>query len=264
MRCIQVSAGGSRVAVAAPALGAVIAIPPLPAAIAPIASTSGRVSPTDAIHVLLFRRGYPSPAYGQQSCRLPPCVAAMTVGQLDSQGDEEVLQVEEEEITVEGLALPSQRYQRRSAMKDIKQLRAQANTLARDKELINVQIGANGLTKNVVISIMGVLGKHEYVRVKMGEGCGLERSALANALERYLDCVSVHEIGFTVTLYRDSRHPRPSNIPDIQGAYASEVVAAEAPIAVTPERPAPKKKTSNKQPAAVKRTARSQLPPEFY
>lgn len=174
---------------------------------------------------------------------------------------------EAEEVIVEGLEFPTQRYQRRMPAKEVKELRSQANTLARDKELINVQIGANGLTQNVVIAIMDVLAKHQFVRVKMGEGCGLERGALAHALQQYLDCVCVHTIGFTVTLYRDARHPRPSNLPEHLGVgTSSEVVAAEPAssrgAAAAPQQPAAKKK-SNKLPAKQKRQARAQLPPEF-
>ncbi len=67
-------------------------------------------------------------------------------------------------------------------------------------------------------------GKHEFLRVKLGEGAGLERRQAARALERYLDAVSVHEVGFTVTLYREKGLPRPSNVP-----------AAPAPVALIVE-----------------------------
>jgi RNA-binding protein len=89
--------------------------------------------------------------------------------------------------------------------------KAAAETLAREKRLPRVQVGAKGITQPVVDSCLDVLMKHELLRVKLGEGCGLEREEAMQLLEELLDAVAVHAIGFTITLYRQQGLPRPSN-----------------------------------------------------
>lgn len=67
--------------------------------------------------------------------------------------------------------------------------------------LPSAQLGANGLTAPVLSSLMDVLGKRGFVRLRCGVG-GRERKALARRLEQLLDAAVVHDIGHTVTLYR--------------------------------------------------------------
>jgi RNA-binding protein YhbY len=73
----------------------------------------------------------------------------------------------------------------------------------------SAQIGQLGLTRPLINAVADVLTRHEHVRVKLGEGAGLERRETAELLERYCDAVCVHLIGFTVTLYRQQGLPRP-------------------------------------------------------
>jgi hypothetical protein len=47
---------------------------------------------------------------------------------------------------------------------------------------------------------MDLIGKYELVRVRLPDG--LDKWKTARALERLLDSVCVHQIGFTATLYR--------------------------------------------------------------
>jgi hypothetical protein len=44
---------------------------------------------------------------------------------------------------------------------------------------VNPQVGAQGITYNVLLACMDVLMKHEFLRVKLGDGCGLERKTTA-------------------------------------------------------------------------------------
>jgi RNA-binding protein YhbY len=64
------------------------------------------------------------------------------------------------------------------------------------------------MTPAVLSSIMDVLVKRSFVRLRCGVG-GKGRQALAKQLEELLDCAVVHQIGFTVTLYRQQGLARP-------------------------------------------------------
>ncbi|GIL74448.1 hypothetical protein Vretimale_2135 [Volvox reticuliferus] len=106
---------------------------------------------------------------------------------------------------------PDARYQLQLHIRDRKAWRSKAETMAKEKRLINIQIGQLGITPSFLRACADVLQKHSLVRVKLGDGCGLERRSVATLLEKYLDCICVHQIGFTVTLYRQAGLPRPSN-----------------------------------------------------
>lgn len=62
------------------------------------------------------------------------------------------------------------------------------------------------------MAAMDVLMKHEFLRVKLGEGCGLERKETAQQLADLLDSAIVGQVGFTITLYRKQGLPRPDNL----------------------------------------------------
>jgi RNA-binding protein YhbY len=157
---------------------------------------------------------------------------------------------EEDELL--DLPMPDTRHQRQLDMKAIKALRSRANTAAKEKTLINVQVwgvggwlrglrainssrlsytaldtaspfsvllilllvwvhvmiqvGQNGITQAVLSTCADVLSKHELVRVRLGEGCGLERGSAARQLASLLDAVCVHQIGFTVSEWSWSVH----------------------------------------------------------
>lgn len=74
---------------------------------------------------------------------------------------------------------------------------------------------------------MNVLMKHELLRVKMNDGCGYARKEGKQLLEGYLDCVCVHEIGFTLTLYREKGLPRPSNCNADAERYLQQIALEE-------------------------------------
>ncbi|KAG2492539.1 hypothetical protein HYH03_009204 [Edaphochlamys debaryana] len=154
--------------------------------------------------------------------------------------------------------LPSTRYQRGLTTKLRKDLRGYAETLAKEKKLIRLQVGQLGLTRAVLREAIEVLLKHGYVRVKLGEGCGLDRNSAASVLEKYLDCTCVHQIGFTITLYRQPGLPRPSNFPAVApsaSAAGAQAAAAAAAKAEAEERKAAAKKLGQQKPGS--------RPPEF-
>jgi len=114
-------------------------------------------------------------------------------------------------------------------------MRARGEQLAREKKLINTAVGQAGVTPAFLADAWDALAKHELLRVKLGEGCGLSRSQGAALMEAYLDCAVVHEIGFTLTLYRRRGLPRPSNIPERPNGGAAAAAVAEAAAAAAAE-----------------------------
>eukprot|EP00882_Tetradesmus_deserticola_P022750 GHRQ01024696.1.p1 GENE.GHRQ01024696.1~~GHRQ01024696.1.p1 ORF type:complete len:157 (+),score=33.46 GHRQ01024696.1:240-710(+) len=62
------------------------------------------------------------------------------------------------------------------------------------------------------MAAMDVLMKHEFLRIKLGDGCGLERKQTAALLAQLLDSAVVGQVGFTITLYRQKGLPRPDNL----------------------------------------------------
>ncbi|WIA11067.1 hypothetical protein OEZ85_011219 [Tetradesmus obliquus] len=97
-------------------------------------------------------------------------------------------------------------------------LRAQSESLAKAKTLQRLIVGAQGITFNVLMAAMDVLMKHEFLRIKLGEGCGLERKQTAVMLGQLLDAAVVGQVGFTITLYRRKGLPRPDNLTKPQAA----------------------------------------------
>jgi RNA-binding protein YhbY len=71
------------------------------------------------------------------------------------------------------------------------------------------QVGAKGITLNTLQAALDVLAKHEFLRIKLGEGCGLARKETAAQLAALLDAAVVGQVGFTITLYRQKGLPRP-------------------------------------------------------
>lgn len=110
------------------------------------------------------------------------------------------------------LPRPSQHHQPQLSGKQRAALRAQAEQLAKDKTLQREQVGSKGVTLNVLNSIMDMLMKYEFVRVKLGEGSGLERKQTAAQLALLLDAAVVGQVGFTITLYRQKGLPRPDTL----------------------------------------------------
>ncbi|KXZ53825.1 hypothetical protein GPECTOR_6g743 [Gonium pectorale] len=155
--------------------------------------------------------------------------------------------------------LPEVRYQAAMHIKDRKVWRAKAENMAKEKRLINIQVGQLGITPSFLRAAADILQKHSLVRVKLGEGSGLERGEAVTVLERYLDCVCVHQIGFTITLYRQAGLPRPSNtISDVEAADTAPAGNGDPLVAAGKAAAAAKeaRKKAGQQPPA-------QRPPEF-
>jgi RNA-binding protein YhbY len=64
----------------------------------------------------------------------------------------------------------------------------------------------------VLRAIAAPLASQQFVRVKLGAGSGVERKEAARQLAEALDCVCVHQVGFTVTLWRQKGLP-PTHAP---------------------------------------------------
>jgi len=123
-----------------------------------------------------------------------------------------VLEDVDPEQQLASLPRPSQYHQAQLTGKERAALRSQSETLAKSKALQRVQVGGKGVTLNVLLTIMDILMKHEFVRVKLGEGCGLERKQTAEQLSQLLDAAVVGQVGFTITLYRQKGLPRPNSL----------------------------------------------------
>jgi RNA-binding protein YhbY len=113
---------------------------------------------------------------------------------------------------------PERRYQAPLPIKDRKAHKAAAEELAKENRLVKFQLGAQGLSAAFLTGCVDALLKHGVVRVKLGGFSKQELAAATELLEATLDCLVVHQIGHTLTLYRQPGLPRPSNLPPMAGA----------------------------------------------
>lgn len=65
-------------------------------------------------------------------------------------------------------------------------------------------IGREGITDNLIKSIEELLRAHELVKVKLGQGCGLNRREVAAIVTDRTGCLLAQEIGKMVLLYREN------------------------------------------------------------
>ncbi|MBW2467087.1 MAG: ribosome assembly RNA-binding protein YhbY [Deltaproteobacteria bacterium] len=65
-----------------------------------------------------------------------------------------------------------------------------------------VILGRDGLSKNVVIAANAVLAAHELVKIKIGNGCLLDRNEAAAALAEKTGAEIVQILGKTLLLFR--------------------------------------------------------------
>lgn len=131
------------------------------------------------------------------------------------------------------LTLPSTRHQPTPLPRErLRALRAESEELAKRKTLSRIQVGAKGLTPSFVAAAASALSGAPggLLRIKLGEGCGLERRSAAAAMERLLDAVCVKQVGFCVTLFREKGLPRQDNL---VGAGEEATAAAAAPARPT-------------------------------
>jgi len=65
-----------------------------------------------------------------------------------------------------------------------------------------VMLGREGMTDNVISAAEAVLGAHELVKVKIGNGCLLERSEAADAIAERTGSEVVQILGKTFLVFR--------------------------------------------------------------
>lgn len=65
-------------------------------------------------------------------------------------------------------------------------------------------IGREGITDNFIRSLDELLCAHELVKVKLGQGCGLDRREAAAIITDRTGSLLAQEIGKTVLLYREN------------------------------------------------------------
>jgi RNA-binding protein len=79
-------------------------------------------------------------------------------------------------------------------------------------------LGREGITDNVIASVEAILAARELLKVKLQEGCPVEREAAADALSLATGAAVAQLLGRTILLYRpnpdlpaDRRIPLPKN-----------------------------------------------------
>ncbi|PSC75879.1 putative RNA binding [Micractinium conductrix] len=113
-------------------------------------------------------------------------------------------------------------YQRPLTNQERKAKRAEAQRLGR--ALVTVQVGQKGLTDSFMDGLRAALLANELVKVKVG-AADESLDEVAEAVQAACDCVLVHKIGFTLTLYRERGLPPAGRC---AGAGAAAAVAADA------------------------------------
>lgn len=92
--------------------------------------------------------------------------------------------------------------------------RAHLRSLAHHLEPV-VQIGHDGLTDAVADAIAIALGKHELIKVRIGQGFEGERKDLAREIAGRADADLTQTIGRVVVLYRPRQGPPDPKRPSI-------------------------------------------------
>jgi RNA-binding protein YhbY len=122
------------------------------------------------------------------------------------------------------LSKPELRHQGALNNKEMKEIKSMANGLAATKRLIRVTMGKKGITDNFIVDCMRALRAHEVIRVAVADGADMDRDDASQLLTSMLDCVCVQAIGSSLTLYRSSQLPMPSNIVDTAAEKAGQKV----------------------------------------
>lgn len=65
-----------------------------------------------------------------------------------------------------------------------------------------VQVGKNGIDEGLVAALDQALADHELVKIKIGEGAGLDRQEAADELAKQTRSEVAQVLGYTVLLYR--------------------------------------------------------------
>lgn len=117
------------------------------------------------------------------------------------------------------------------------------------KEIVATQLGQKGITPAFIQSAASALVANEFIKVRVGGD--EEINVVAEELEKEIDCVVVHKIGFVLTLYRDKSLPPPSCLGGPKDEAEAAEIEAEAKT---------KKKAKKKRPAQPEGPP---APPEF-
>ncbi|KAG7667207.1 hypothetical protein Ndes2526B_g04290 [Nannochloris sp. 'desiccata'] len=117
------------------------------------------------------------------------------------------------------------------------------------KAIVLTQLGQKGITPAFIESAASALIANEFIKVRVGGD--EEIKEVAEELEKAIDCVVVHKIGFVLTLYRDKSLPPPACLGGPKDPVEAAEIEAEAKN---------KKKAKRKQPSAPEGPP---PPPEF-
>jgi RNA-binding protein len=117
------------------------------------------------------------------------------------------------------------------------------------KAIVLTQLGQKGITPAFIESTASALVANEFIKVRVGGD--EEIKEVAETLEKEIDCIVVHKIGFVLTLYRDKSLPPPACLGGPKDEAEAAEIAAEAKN---------KKKAKRKQPSAPEGPP---PPPEF-
>lgn len=72
-----------------------------------------------------------------------------------------------------------------------------------------VQVGKGGIDEGLVAALDQALADHELVKIKIGEGAGLDRNEAAGELAKQTHSEVAQVLGYTVLLYRaDPEDPK--------------------------------------------------------
>ena len=71
-----------------------------------------------------------------------------------------------------------------------------------------VMLGKAGLTESIVTSTSQALDTHELIKVKVQDGCELDRKEAAAQLAKVVQAQLVQVLGRTFLLYRQTEEPK--------------------------------------------------------
>jgi len=71
-----------------------------------------------------------------------------------------------------------------------------------------VMLGKSGLTENIVTSTSEALDNHELIKIRVQEGCELDRREAAEMLAKVTHAHLVQVLGRTFLLYRRNDDPK--------------------------------------------------------
>ena len=69
-----------------------------------------------------------------------------------------------------------------------------------------VMIGRDDISKNVIQSVEEALEMHELIKIKLQEGCSLDRQEVADSLAQHCNAAIAQLLGKTILLFRPSEN----------------------------------------------------------